>query len=51
MTEAGHVDLEVPRDRNGSFDPQTVMKGQRRLDGVGKLVMGLYARGMTVRDI
>jgi putative transposase len=51
MTEAGHVDLEVPRDRNGEFNPQTVKKGQRRLDGVDKLVMGLYARGMTVRDI
>ena len=51
LTEAGHLDLEVPRDRNATFDPQTVRKGQRRLDGVDKLVMGLYARGMTVRDI
>ena len=51
LTEAGHLDLEVPRDRNSTFDPQTVRKGQRRLDGVDKLVMGLYARGMTVRDI
>jgi putative transposase len=50
-TEAGHLDLEVPRDRNATFSPQTVRKGQRRLDGVDKLVMGLYARGMTVRDI
>ena len=50
-TEAGHLDLNVPRDRNATFDPQTVRKGQRRLDGVDKLVMGLYARGMTVRDI
>ena len=51
LTEAGHVDLEVPRDRNASFDPQTVRKGQRRLDGIEKLVIGLYSRGMTVRDI
>jgi len=50
-TEAGLVDLEVPRDRNSTFSPQTVRKGQRRLDGVDKLVMGLYARGMTVRDV
>ena len=50
-TEAGHVDLDVPRDRNGTFAPQTVRKGQRRLDGVDKLVLGLYARGMSVRDI
>lgn len=50
-TEAGHVDLDVPRDRQGTFTPQTVRKGQRRLDGVDKLVLGLYARGMSVRDI
>ena len=43
-TEAGHVDLQVPRDRNATFEPQTVRKGQRRLDGVDKLVIGLYAR-------
>ena len=50
-TEAGSVDLEVPRDREGSFEPRLVRKGQRRLDGIDKIVIGLYARGMTVRDI
>lgn len=50
-TELGPVELDVPRDRNGSFEPQTVRKGQRRMDGVDSLVLGLYARGMTVRDI
>ena len=50
-TEAGAVDLEVPRDREGSFEPRLVRKGQRRLDGIDKIVIGLYARGMTVRDI
>src|SRR5512135_3884274 len=50
-TELGAIELDVPRDRNGSFEPQTVRKGQRRLDGVDALVLGLYARGMTVRDI
>src|SRR3954447_24017593 len=50
-TELGPVELEVPRDRNGSFSPRTVRKGQRRLDGIDRLVIGLYARGMTVRDI
>jgi putative transposase len=50
-TEAGSVDLEVPRDRDGSFTPRLVRKGQRRLDGIDKIVIGLYARGMTVRDI
>jgi len=39
MTEVGHLDLEVLRDRSGTFEPQTVRKGQRRLDGVDKLVM------------
>jgi putative transposase len=51
LTEAGSVDLEVPRDRDASFDPQVVRKGQRRLDGIEKIVLGLYSRGMTVRDI
>ena len=50
-TEAGTVDLEVPRDRNGTHQPRIVRKGQRRLDGIDKIVIGLYARGMTVRDI
>ena len=50
-TEAGTVDLDVPRDRDGSFKPRLVPKGQRRLDGIDKIVIGLYARGMSVRDI
>lgn len=51
ITEAGHVRLDVPRDRAGTFEPRIVRKGQRRLDGVDRLVISLYARGMTVRDI
>jgi putative transposase len=51
LTDAGPVDLDTPRDRAGSFEPQIVRKGQRRLDGVDKIVLGLYAKGMTVRDI
>jgi putative transposase len=51
LTEVGAVDLEVPRDRVGSFEPQLVRKGQRRLDGIDKIVLGLYSRGMSVRDI
>ena len=50
-TEAGTVDLDVPRDRAGTFEPQLVRKGQRRLGGIDKIVIGLYAHGMTVRDI
>lgn len=51
LTEAGTVDLDVPRDRNGTHEPLIVAKGQRRLDGIDKIVIGLYAHGMTVRDI
>lgn len=51
ITEAGSVELDVPRDRGGSFEPVVVRKGQRRLEGVNQLVLSLYARGMTVRDI
>ena len=51
IRRAGTVDLEVPLDRNGTHEPQILRKGQRRLDGIDKIVMGLCARGMTVRDI
>ena len=50
-TEVGKVELRVPRDRDGSFDPQTVRKGQRRLDGLTGNVISLYAKGMTTGDI
>jgi putative transposase len=49
--EQGHVDIEVPRDRQGSFDPQLVKKGQTRLEGFDEKILALYARGMTTRDI
>ena len=45
------MDLAVPRDRNGSFEPQIVRKGQTRLDGFNERIIALYARGMTTRDI
>ena len=50
-TEVGQVALRVPRDRNGTFDPQTVPKHQRRLDGLSGNVISLYAKGMTTGDI
>src|SRR6266699_5192897 len=49
--EQGHVDIEVPRDRQGSFEPQLVKKGQTRMDGFDDKILALYARGMTTRDI
>lgn len=45
------LEIEVPRDRDGSFDPQLVRKGQRRLPGFDEKVIALYARGMTTREI
>src|SRR3954468_22794664 len=51
LTEAGTLDLQVPRDRNGTHEPQVVRKGQRRLEGIDKIVISLYANGMSVRDI
>lgn len=51
LTEVGAVDLAVPRDRNGTFEPGIVRKGQTRLDGFNDRIIALYARGMTVRDI
>ena len=51
LTEDGAVELAVPRDRNGSFEPAIVPKGERRLDGFDGRILSLYARGMTVREI
>ena len=51
LTDVGAVELVVPRDRAGSFDPKIVRKGQTRLDGFNARIIALYARGMTVRDI
>ncbi len=49
--EQGHVEIEVPRDRQGMFEPQLVKKGQTRLEGFDDKILALYARGMTTRDI
>jgi putative transposase len=49
--EVGDVELAVPRDRNGTFCPQLVPKGSRRLGGLDEMIVSLYAGGMTVRDI
>src|SRR3954464_8749461 len=50
-TTAGPVELEVPRDRNGSFTPVIVPKRRRRLGNVEDMILSLYARGMSTRDI
>ncbi len=47
----GEVELETPRDRNGSFEPKIVAKGQTRLAGFDAKILSLYARGLTTREI
>lgn len=49
--EQGQIELDVPRDRQGTFEPQLVKKGQTRLEGFDDKILAMYARGMTTRDI
>jgi putative transposase len=51
LTQAGPVTVNVPRDRAGTFEPGIVRKRQRRLTGVDDMILSLYARGMSTRDI
>lgn len=51
LTEDGEIEIGVPRDRTGSFEPQLIAKGQTRFDGFDDKILSLYARGMTVREI
>ena len=50
-TELGPVEVKTPRDRHGTFEPKLVGKRQTRLAGLDEKILGLYAGGMTVRDI
>lgn len=50
-TESGELEVEMPRDRDGTFEPQLIRKRQRRLAGFDDKVLALYARGMTTREI
>jgi putative transposase len=49
--EFGEAEIGIPRDRNGSFEPQLIEKGQTRFTGFDGKIVSLYARGMTTRDI
>jgi putative transposase len=51
ITEIGPVDIDMPRDRDGSFEPATVRKNQRRLDGVDSMVISLTAKGLTTGEV
>lgn len=51
QSEDGALDLAIPRDRNGSFEPILVPKHQRRIAGLDEKILALYARGNSTRDI
>jgi transposase-like protein len=51
LTEVGPVQIEVPRDRDSTFEPQIVRKRQRRLDGIDGMVLSLSAKGLTTGEI
>ncbi len=51
VTDTGRIALEVPRDRQASFDPQLIAKYQRRFPGFDDKVVSMYARGMSAREI
>jgi putative transposase len=49
--EFGNLELATPRDRNGTFEPQIIAKGQRRFEGFDQAIISLYSRGLTTREI
>jgi transposase-like protein len=51
ITDTGKIDIDVPRDRSGSFDPQLITKYQRRFPGFDDKIISMYARGMSTREI
>ena len=51
ITEQGKMEIEVPRDRDGTFDPTLVPKRATRIEGLDDKVLSLYAKGMSVKDI
>lgn len=51
LTAVGPVEITVPRDRDGSFEPKIVAKRQKRLTGVDEMVISLAAKGLTTGEI
>ncbi len=47
----GEIELDIPRDRSGIFEPKLIKKGEKQLNGFDDRIISLYARGMTTRDI
>jgi putative transposase len=51
LTDTGKIEIEVPRDRRSTFDPQLIAKYQRRFPGFDDKIISMYGRGMSVREI
>jgi putative transposase len=51
LTGSAKLDLRIPRDREGTFDPKLIARYQRRFPGFDEKIVSMYARGMTVREI
>lgn len=51
ITDNGPIELNVPRDRNGQFEPIIVKKKQNRIEGLDEKIISLYAKGMSISDI
>ena len=51
VSSMGEIDLDIPRDRNGEFEPQAVRKNQTDISNIEDQVLSMYAKGMTTRDI
>src|SRR5215467_15498192 len=51
LAKIGKLEIEVPRDRAGEFEPRFIRKGQRRFGGFDSKIIAMYAQGMTVREI
>lgn len=51
ISKEAELEIAVPRDRNGEYEPQIIKKGQRRFEGFDDKIVSMYARGMTTRDI
>ena len=50
-SSSGEMELAIPRDRKGGFEPQLIKKGQRHFDGFDDKIISMYARGMSTREI
>lgn len=51
LTDDGEFDLDTPRDRDGTFEPQLIKKNQARITQMDSQILSLYAKGMTTRNI